>query len=161
MAVGRWHRTAEETSRHERESSISEGRPAFPVALWKFSEGCTSALVYRCTKECSVSQLNLLALELTQALLFVCSLFFFSHSLDCISCAVKKCVIPQSEPQDDSPAKIEIVSKKLMYGGGMVTRSFIFVLVKVKRNTLPQGRGWNPWLTKPLYSGLIGWPIKK
>ena len=48
-----------------------------------------------------MSQLNLLALELNQALLFVCSLFFFSHSIGCISCVVKKCAIPLSEPLDD------------------------------------------------------------
>ena len=33
--------------------------------------------------------------------MFVCSLFFFSHFLGCIYCAVKKCVIPLSEPLDD------------------------------------------------------------
>ena len=37
---------------------------------------------------------------------------------------MKKCVMPLSEPLDDSPAKIEIVSKKLMYSegrGGIIT----------------------------------------
>ena len=52
----------------------SQDEVTFLVALWKFRERCTSALVYRCTKECRVSQLNLLALELTQTL--IVRLFF-------------------------------------------------------------------------------------
>ena len=48
------------------------------MAFWKFREGCTSALVYRCTKECRVSQHNLLAFVLC------------SFSLDCISCSHKE-----------------------------------------------------------------------
>ena len=46
-----------------------------------------------------------LALELTQAQVY--SLFFFSHSLDCISCAIKKCAIPLSEPLDDHRPRLE------------------------------------------------------
>ncbi len=63
-----------------------------------------------------MSQLNFLALELTHIvyLFFVLS----SHSLDCNSCAVKKCAIPLSEPLVDHRPRTEMVSKKLMYSGG-------------------------------------------
>ena len=85
----------------------SQDESAFRVALWKFHEGCTSALVYRCTKECRVSQLNLLALEFTHA--HMVRLSFSPTPLIVFLVAMKKCAIPLSEPQDDSPAKIEMV----------------------------------------------------
>ena len=72
----------------------SQDESVFLVALWKFREGCTSASVYRYTKECRVSQLNLLALELTQAHIVRLLFVLFSHSLDCISCGHR-------EPLDD------------------------------------------------------------
>ena len=50
-------------------------------------------------------RITLLALELTEAL--VCSLLFFSRSLDCISVAWKKCVIPLSEPVDDHRPRLK------------------------------------------------------
>ena len=58
-------------------------------------------------QECRVSQLSLLALELTQV--HILRLFFVlsSHSLDCISCAVKKCAIPLSEPLDDHQPRLK------------------------------------------------------
>ena len=65
-----------------------------------------------------MSQLNVLALELNQALLFVCSLFFFSHSLDCISCAVKKYAIPLSEPLDDHRPRLKGFKEVDELGGG-------------------------------------------
>ena len=100
---GSWRRVKERGSRQstpdsKRDQSVwdrvllqrgktSQDELAFLVALWKFREGCTSALVYRCTKECRVSQLIFLGLELTQA--HIIRLFFVlsSHSLDCISCS--------------------------------------------------------------------------
>ena len=85
----------------------SQDESAFLVALWKFREGCTSALVYRFTKECRVSQLNLLELELTQA--HIVCLFFPPTPLIVFLVAMKKCAIPPSELLDDSPAKIEMV----------------------------------------------------
>ena len=98
-AAGSRHRTAEETSRHERVQhqwgKTSQDESALLVALWKFRDGCTSALVYRCTKECRVSQLNFLALELTQA--HMVRLFFvpfFSTPLIIILVAMKECAIP-------------------------------------------------------------------
>ena len=112
----------------------SQDELAFLVALWKFREGCTSALVYRCTKECRVSQLNLLALELTQA--HIVRLFFvlFSHSLDCISCSHEEmCDTPIGTTgwftgQDWNGLK------KLMYLGcraGIVTIWNYFLLFKL------------------------------
>ena len=95
----------------------SQDESAFFMALWKFREGCKSALVDRSTKECRVSQLNLLALELTQA--HIVHLFFVlsSHSLDCISCAIKKCVMPLSEPLDDNWPRLKW-SKEVDVTGG-------------------------------------------
>ena len=86
-AVGSRHRTSERPVAWDRVQhqwgKTSQDELAFLVALWKFREGCTSALVYRCTKESRVSQLNVLALELTKPILFVCSFVLFSHSIDC------------------------------------------------------------------------------
>ena len=108
-AVDSRHRTSERPVAWDRVQQqwgkTSQDELAFLVALWKFREGCMSALVYRCTKECRVSQLNVLALELTQPHIVRFFFVLFSHSVDCISCAVKKCVIPLSEPLDDSLAK--------------------------------------------------------
>ena len=59
------------------------GIPGSFVEISLEIHNCVSLQMHQ---ECSVSQLKLLALELTQAYMFVCSLFFFSHSLDCISC---------------------------------------------------------------------------
>ena len=52
-------------------------------------------------------RITLLALELTQDL--VCSLFFLPTPLIVFLVAIRKSVIPLSEPVDDSPAKIEMV----------------------------------------------------
>ena len=54
-----------------------------------------------------MSQLALLALELTQALLFVCSLFFPPTPLIVFLVAWKKCVIPLSEPLDDHRSRLK------------------------------------------------------
>ena len=61
-------------------------------------------------------KITLLALELTQAL--ACSLFFFSHSLECISCAVKKCVISLSKPLDDHQPRLKWFKEVDGFGGG-------------------------------------------
>ena len=96
----------------------SQDELAFLVALWKFREGCTSALVYRCTKECRVSQLNLLALELIQT--HIVRLFFalFSHSLDCISCSHREmCDTPIGTTRWFTGLDWNGLTK-LMYSGG-------------------------------------------
>ena len=80
---------------HHQWGKTSQDELAFLVAWWKFREGCTSALVYRCTKECRVSQLNLLALELTQALIVRLFFVLFSPTpLVVFLVAMKKCAIP-------------------------------------------------------------------
>ena len=63
-------------------------------------------------KECRVPQLNLLALELTQA--HIVRLFFSPTPLIVFLVAMKKCVIPLSEQLDDSLAKTWNGLKKLM-----------------------------------------------
>ena len=97
----------------------SQDESAFLVALWKFRKGCTSAFVYRCTKECRVSQLNLLALELTQA--HIVRLFFVLFSpipLIVFLVAVKKCVILLSEPLDDHRPRLKWFKEVDVFGGG-------------------------------------------
>ena len=92
---GSWQSTPGSRRVQHQWGKTSQDESEFFVALWKFRERCTSALVYRCTKECRVSQLNLLALKLTQA--HIVRLFFVlsSHSLDCISCShVEMCDTP-------------------------------------------------------------------
>ena len=70
-AVGSRHRTAEETSRHEIGSSSSDGRPVkmsqHSSWLVEISEKLHHSDSLHMLKECRVSQLNLLALELIQA----------------------------------------------------------------------------------------------
>ena len=76
-----WRRRAVE----EQWGKTSQDESAFLVALWKFREGCTLALVYRCTGN-AVSQ-NHPSCTWVNPSPF-CSfvrLFFFSHSLGCIS----------------------------------------------------------------------------
>ena len=43
---------------------------------------------------------------------------------------------------------------------GLKDQIFDFVLVKLKKTNSPTKRGWDPYLAKPLYCGLSGWPIK-
>ena len=89
-AVGNRHRTAEETSRHEIGSSSSEGRPVkmskHSSSFVKISLEIHVSVSLRRHREW-VSQLNLLALELTQAHIVRLFIFLSSHSLDCISCS--------------------------------------------------------------------------
>ena len=68
---------------------------------------------------CSVTELLFLHLSWPKPLLFVCSLFFFSYSLGCISCAVKKCGIPLSEPLDGHRPKQNCYKKLISTGGRM------------------------------------------
>ena len=62
-----------------------------------------------------MSKLNLLALELTQALFFVYSLFFPPTPSIVFLVAMKKCVMPLLEPLDDHQPKSEMVD---VTGGG-------------------------------------------
>ena len=113
VAVGSRHQTAEETSWHEIASKISVGRPV------KMSQHSSWFVEFSLEIHASVSLQgmqchNLTFLHFTQALLFVCSLFFFSHSLDCISCSHEEICDAPIGTTRWSPAKIEMVSKKLM-----------------------------------------------
>ena len=66
-----------------------------------------------------MSQLNLLALELTQALLFVCSLFFFPPTpLIVLFVAIRKCAIPLSESLDDHRPRLKCFEEVDVTGGG-------------------------------------------
>ena len=99
MQGGSWQSTPDSRSDQsdETESSSSEGRPVkmSQRSLW-FVEISLEIHASVSLQGMQYHKLALLALELTQAL--VCSLFISSHSLDCISCAVKKCVILLLEP---------------------------------------------------------------
>ena len=68
-------------------------------------------------KDCRVSQLNLPALELTQA--HIVRLFFvlFSHSLDCISCSHKEMCDTPVGTNRWSPTKIEMFRRSWCNGG--------------------------------------------
>ena len=68
----------------------SQDESAFLVALWKFREGCMSALVSRCTGNAISRNHPSCTLSWPKLTLFICSLFFFSHSLGCISCGHKE-----------------------------------------------------------------------
>ena len=74
----------------EQWGKTSQDESAFLVALWKFHEGCTSALVYRCTGNAVSRNHPSCTLSWPKPTWFVCSLFFFSQSLGCTSCGLKE-----------------------------------------------------------------------
>ncbi len=49
--------------------------------------------------------------------MFVCRLFFFSHSLGCILVAIKKCEMSRRKPLDESLAKTEFFKEVDKNGG--------------------------------------------
>ena len=108
---GSWQSTPdrEETSRHEVQQQWGKTIKMSQHSSWfvEFSLEIHTSISLHMHRECSVTKLPFLHLEMTQAILFVCSLFFFSHSLDCISVAMKKCVIPLSEPLDDHRPRLK------------------------------------------------------
>ena len=67
-------------------------------------------------RESRGSQLALLALSVDPSHIVLCS--FSPPPSDAFLVAIKKSVIPLSELLDDSPAKIEMVWRELMYSGG-------------------------------------------
>ena len=66
--------------------------------------------------ECYITPL--LALELTLAYFSFVRLFFFSRSLDCISCSYGEMCDALSEPLVDDLPSSEMVLKRLTYSGG-------------------------------------------
>ena len=102
----------------------SQDESAFLVALWKFREGSTSALVYRCTGNAVSRNHPSCTMSWPKPLLFVCSLFFFSRPLSCISCGHKEmCDTPVGTTRWIT-GQDRIVSKKLINTrgrGGIVT----------------------------------------
>ena len=113
----------------EQWGKTSQDVSAFLMALWKFCEGCTSALVYRCTGNAvSRNHPSCTWVNPSPYCSFV-HLFFFSRSLGCISCAVKKCVIPLLEPLNESLAKTDCFKKLISTGGrgGIVTQQWYYL----------------------------------
>ena len=78
-----WDRVQEQWWKTIQESALL-------VAFWKFREECTSASVYRCTGNAVSRNHPSCISSWPKPLLFVCRLFFFSHSLGCISCGHKE-----------------------------------------------------------------------
>ena len=77
----------------------------------------TITLVCRCTGNAVSRNHPFCSLSWPKPTLFVCSLFFFSRSLACISCAVKKCDTPVRTTRWIT-GQDRIVSKKLISTGG-------------------------------------------
>ena len=73
------------------------------------------ALVYICTKECTVSQNHPSYTWINPSILFVC--YFSPTPLIVFLVAMKKCAIPLSEPLDDHRPKSEMVWRRWCNGG--------------------------------------------
>ena len=101
----------------EQWGKTSQDESAFLMALWKFREGCTSALVYRCTGNAvSRKHPSCTWVNLSPYCSFVlCS--FSSTPPVVFLVTIKKCVMPLLEPFDESPAKTELFKEVDKYGG--------------------------------------------
>ena len=84
----RWVRSPESTTVSSEEEVKDE--LAFLVACRNFAKKYTSASVDRCTGNAVSLNYPYCTLSWPKPILFVCSLFFFSHSLGCISCGRKE-----------------------------------------------------------------------
>ena len=97
VAVGNRQRTAAETSRHEIGSRTCEGRlVSIPRGLRKFRKNYTTAIVYICTGKAVLHNSSSCSWSWPKPLLF-----FSPTPLIVFLVAIKKCVIPLSEPLDD------------------------------------------------------------
>ena len=74
------------------------------------------AIVYRCTGNARCHKTTFFALETDMNPYCSFVLFFFSHSLGCLSCGCKEmCDYPCRKPLDETRAMNSIGFKKLMY----------------------------------------------
>ena len=115
-------------SRREQWGKTSQDESAFLVALWKFREGCTLALVCRCTgNAASRGHLSCTWVNPSPYCSFVLCSFSPAPSVVFLV-AIKKCVIPLSEPLDESPAKIELLQEVDVSWGrrGIITVVSVF-----------------------------------
>ena len=99
----------------------------------------TSAIVYRCTRN-AVSQLNLLALELTQA--HIVRLFFFSHSLDCISCGRKEMCDTPIGTTKWFTGQDRIVRRSWCIGGRGYWHNKRMQQISIKKSIIQDTTGW-------------------
>ena len=100
----------------EQWGKTSQDESAFPVALWKFREGYTSVLVYRCTGNAVSRNHPSCTLSWPKPLLFVCSFVLPLPQL--YSCDYKEMCDDPIGTTRWITSQDRIVSKKLMSTGG-------------------------------------------
>ena len=115
----------------EQWGKTSQYESAFLVALWKFREGCTSALVYRCIGN-AVSRNHPFCtwVDLSPYCSFVLCSFSPTPSVVFLV-AIKKCVIPLMEPLDDLPAKTELFKRRGIITTACIRVSSFFCFFKI------------------------------
>ena len=96
-AVGEgWHRRAVDNG--QQKEAVRKGQSrcvSIPCGFVEISRRMHVSVSPRMHRECSVTNHPSCTLSWPKPLLFVCSLFFFSHSVGCISCGHKEmCDVP-------------------------------------------------------------------
>ena len=107
-AVGEGWRRESGVDNGQQKEAVREGQSGWvgiPSSFVDISLEIHASVSLQMHRECNVMEPPFLHFELIEALIVL--LFFFFHSLGCILVTIKKCVIPRSEPPDESPAQTE------------------------------------------------------